>query len=103
MNPIKVIWYDGTLGSFQGFSARAYMTTVARDDVTYTEVDNEKIIVDATSVYCHSDLASYDDIVSRIADRFNVAENVALGLLCERKAFLTLTRHVTPSESTHGG
>ena len=74
---------DGRFGEFLFFSPDVYVTT-AGEHVTYAlDVDDEELI-DASSLFYHADAEKLQPIVSRLAARLGISEELAEDLISEK-------------------
>lgn len=73
----------GTFGSFLFFSADVYQTAAGGVNVYKLEIDDSEII-EACSLFYHEDAAKLDDLVSELAEKHGIDEDVAADLISEK-------------------
>lgn len=73
----------GTLGSFLFFSADIYKTSAGAANVYKMEIDDSEII-EACSLFYHEDAEKLDSLVSELAEKYGIDEDVAADLISEK-------------------
>lgn len=73
----------GTFGSFLFFSADVYKTSAGAANIYKIEIDGNEII-EAYSLFYHEDAAKLDSLVSELAEKYGIDEDVAADLISEK-------------------
>lgn len=72
-----------TFGSFLFFSADVYKTSAGAANVYKLEIDDSDII-EACSLFYHEDAEKLDALVSEMAEKYDIDEDVAADLISEK-------------------